>query len=272
MNINLNLATRPYIELRSVYARLRVAAVLLAVCALPMLLVLHTAQTKARLAEARVDQLETNIALLRRQQASARSLALEGPNSNVIAQAAFLNDLFRRKSFSWTATMSDLESTLPSGVQVQAIDPVVSPDGRVTIRMRVTGARERAVEVVHNLERSRYFVAPRLAAEALANQNGGGRTQQVSAPGAPEDVSFDILADYRPLPNTHANSGIVVQRSPAAIVTATPSAAVPVQPAPAQLTNPVRPVEPPDPNENPHPARPFGRPLPSIPAPLGGTP
>ncbi len=273
MNISLNLATRPYIELRSVYARLRVAAALLAVLALPMLLVLHTAQAKARLAEARVNQLESDIALLRRQQASARALALNGPNSDVIAQAAFLNDLFRRKSFSWTATMSDLESTLPPGVQVQAIDPVVAPDGRVTIRMRVTGARERAVEVVHNLERSRYFVAPRLAAEALANQNSGARTQTVSAPGSPEDVSFDILADYRPLPDTHDdNTPVLHAAASAQAAVVVPGPVVNTgRAAPAQLTNPTRQAVQPDPDENPHPARPYGRPLPAIPAPIGGT-
>ncbi|RRA48976.1 fimbrial assembly protein [Acidipila sp. EB88] len=233
MNINLNLATRPYIELRPVYARLRVLAVGLAVLALPMLLVVHTEETKARLAEARVNQLESNIALLRRQQTAAQALALQGPNANVLNASAFLNDLFRRKAFSWTATMIDLESVLPAGVQVQAIDPVVSPDGHVVIRMRVTGGRDRAVDVIHNLEHSRHFVAPRLVTEALANQNGGGNARQVSvstAPGAlpagANDVNFDILADYRPLPNSHSAAG---KTSAAAAATASPE---------AQLTNP----------------------------------
>jgi type IV pilus assembly protein PilN len=208
MNISLNLATRPYLELRSVYARLRVVAVVLLVLALPMLLVLHVAETKARLAEARVDQLQSNIALLRRQSENARALASQGPNANILTQAAFLNDLYRRKAFSWTATMSDLESTLPYGVQVMVIDPVIAPDGHITIRMRVTGVRERAVEVVHDLEHSRHFIAPRLVAEALANQNNAGPRSVSLNPGSPADVSFDILADYRPLPNSHDQAGV----------------------------------------------------------------
>ena len=215
MNIHLNLATRPYIELRSVYARLRVFAVGLAVLALPMLLVVHLEETKARLAQAHVTQLEGNIALLRREQTRARALAVEGPNANVLNQAAFLNDLFRRKAFSWTATMSDLEDTLPYGVQVQTSEPVVARDGRVTIRMRVLGARERAVEVVRNLEHSRHFVAPRLVTEALANQGANAPQQRlpVNLPGGipgmthQSDVAFDILAGYRPLPNSHDNAG-----------------------------------------------------------------
>ncbi len=257
MNITLNLATRPYLELRPVYARLRVAAVILAVLALPMLLVLHTAQTRAGVAEARVNQLGSNIALLRRQQARDRALATEGPNAQVLTQADFLNNQFRRKSFSWTATMSDLEQTLPYGVQVQAIDPVVAPDGNVTIRMRVTGARERAVDLVHNLERSRYFVAPRLVSEALANQTTGG-ARNVSLPtSGPADVTFDIISGYRPLPNTHH------ERASRPRTTFPHHEAAPA--APAQVINPQAP-----PTAQPRRlATPYGPRLHKLPPPLG---
>ncbi len=266
MNINLNLATRPYLELRPVYARLRVAAVVLFVLALPVLLVLRNAQSKARLAEARVTQLENNIALLRRQQAGARTLAQAGPNANVLTQSAFLNDLFRRKAFSWTATMSDLETTLPYGVQVQAIDPVVAPDGHVTIRLRITGARERAVEVVHNLERSRHFIAPHLLAEALANQNNGAAARPVSTEaGNPGDVTFDILADYRPLPNSHANTAVRAR-----VAASSPEPASVAAPPQAQLTNP----EPAAVTPTQSRRIPFtsSRPLPVLPPPLGERP
>ena len=250
MNLNLNLATRPYLELRPVYARLRVAALVLAVLALPMLLVLHTVQTRAEVAQARAQQLQDRIALLERQQARTRALTQGGSNAEVLQQAAFLNDLFRRKSFSWTAVMTDLENVLPAGVEVQAIDPIVAPDGRVTIRMRVTGARERAVEVVHNLERSRHFIAPRVPAEALNSDTG---TPQLRQAANANDVNFDILADYRPLPYSHER----------------PAATRPVvqQAAPAQVTAP--PAAPPARAPVRHRAEPFGKPLPAIPAPLG---
>ena len=241
MNINLNLATRPYIELRSVYARLRVFAVGLVVLALPMLLVVHLEETKARLAEARVTQLESNIALLRRQQTQARALAVEGPNASVLTQAAFLNSLFRRKAFSWTATMSDLEETLPYGVQVQFIDPVIAPDGHVAIRLRVVGAREHAVEVVRNLEHSRHFIAPRLVSEALANPTGTAARQPLAVStalaGGASDVTFDILADYRPLPNSHDSAALRALKGPSAgpVRSGAPAARAVGQ---AQLTNP----------------------------------
>ncbi|HEY0784239.1 MAG TPA: fimbrial assembly protein [Acidobacteriaceae bacterium] len=213
MKITLNLATRPYIELRPIYTRLRLMMLVLAALALPMLLVLRVEQAKARIATSRVEQLRSRIAHLEGQQRAARALMQRPENAMVLSQADFLNELFRRKAFSWTATMSDLEVTLPSGVQVLSIDPIVAADGHVTIRLRVSGPRERAVEVVRNLERSRHFVAPRLASEALASPNGGGPTvQQVSETGgSPTDVSFEILADYRPLPNSHDLSGVAAE-------------------------------------------------------------
>jgi type IV pilus assembly protein PilN len=209
MKITLNLATRPYIELRPIYARLRVIMLVLAVLALPMLLVLRVEQAKAREATARVDQLKRNIALLEAQQRGAQALMRQPDNAGVLAQADFLNELFRRKAFSWTATMSDLETTLPAGVQVLSIDPVVAADGHVTIRMRVSGARERAVDVVRNLEHSRHFIAPRLASEALTQAGGAATVRPVTETGgSPTDVAFDILADYRPLPHSHDRAGM----------------------------------------------------------------
>jgi type IV pilus assembly protein PilN len=197
MNISLNLATKPYVELRAVYSRLRLFAVVLAVVALPLMLILHFEDRKAEQAEARVVNLQQKIAALHQQQDQARRLASEGPNAHVLAQAAFLNGLFRHKAFSWTATMSDLETTLPVGVQVGGIEPIMAPDGRVTIRLRVSGARDRTVDVIRNLEHSRHFIAPRLVAEGLSDQNGS-RAKLVNT-GAPQPVSFDIIAGYRPL-------------------------------------------------------------------------
>jgi type IV pilus assembly protein PilN len=214
MNISLNLATRPYIELRAVYSRLRLFAIVLAVAAVPLLLALKVEEHKAHLAEGRVQALQQNIAALRQQQTRARALLIQGPNANVLAEAVFLNRLFRHKGFSWTATMSDLETTLPVGVQVGGIEPIVAPDGRVTIRLRVIGARDRTVEVIRNLEHSRHFIAPRLIAEGLADQNGT-RAKAIAASGAPEQVGFDILADYRPLPNPHDGAGVVAEKAEA---------------------------------------------------------
>ena len=86
----------------------------------------------------------------------------------------FLNALYQRKSFSWTAVLMDLEQVLPSGLQVTSIDPQISATGQVNIRMRVSGPRERSVQLVRNLEGSRRFIAPRLVGETQQAQEKGG--------------------------------------------------------------------------------------------------
>jgi type IV pilus assembly protein PilN len=117
-------------------------------------------------------------------------------DAGILQQSEFLNSLFQRKAFSWTATMTDLETVLPTGVQVLSIDPVVAQDGHVIIRLRVTGERDHALELVRNLEKSKHFAAPRLASESLATAQGAPGAQNVSTN---NQVNFDILADYRPL-------------------------------------------------------------------------
>ncbi len=131
-------------------------------------------------------------------------------NQAVLERSRFLNGVFARKSFSWTAVMMDLERVLPGGVQVTSIEPQVSADGAVTIRLRVSGERDRAVQLVRNLEGSARFVHPQLSGEAAQATDTNGRLVQASAPVVPGAVEFDILSGYNPLPEArraHAGEG-----------------------------------------------------------------
>jgi type IV pilus assembly protein PilN len=98
--------------------------------------------------------------------------------------------------------MMDLETVLPSGVQVTSIEPSVTADGDVVIRMRVAGDRDRAVQLVRNLEHSKRFLQPRLSSEAVQAKD----LAQANAPanGAVGNVEFEILANYNPLPEGEA--------------------------------------------------------------------
>ena len=96
--------------------------------------------------------------------ASARSaqayqaLMRQPDNAQVLTQADALNKLFDEKAFSWTLAMEDLETVLPGGVQVTTLEPVRAKDGHITLHLRVIGPRDRAVELVRNLEHSRRFL------------------------------------------------------------------------------------------------------------------
>lgn len=196
MKISVNLASHPYVELRPIYARLRTWIVILALLGGALWYLYRNDRTQAQEVEAQVSGVENHVRELEREQQNYQALMQQPKQASILEQSGFLNGLFQHKAFSWTATMTDLETVLPAGVQVLSIDPIVGPDGHVTIRLRVTGDRARALELVRNLEKSRHFAVPRVAQETLAMQSGAGSVQAVSTSTA---VNLDILADYRPL-------------------------------------------------------------------------
>jgi type IV pilus assembly protein PilN len=200
MRISVNLATRPFVELRPLFARLRLAMVALAVLAIGLGFWLHALNGRARIAQAQMDSLKAKTQQFQQERQANEARMRQPQNMAVLERSQFLNDLFERKSFSWTAVMMDLEKVLPMGVQVTSIEPVITKDGDVNIRLRVSGDRERAVQLVRNLETSQRFVAPRLvneAAQKLQQSNRNSMQMQTQMPGA---VEFDILSGYNPLP------------------------------------------------------------------------
>jgi type IV pilus assembly protein PilN len=205
MKITVNLATRPFVELGSIYRRLQTWMAILAVLGLALWFMYRSERVQAEGKLAYVAGVENNVKRLEQQRASYQALMQQPKDAAILAQSDYLNDRFKHKAFSWTATMTDLETVLPSGVEVLSIDPIVAKDGHVTIRLRVTGGRDRALDLIRNLEQSKHFAQPRLANETLATGNGPpGMVQDISGNSA---VNFDILADYRPLaPPVNAKS------------------------------------------------------------------
>ncbi len=206
MRITLNLASRPYVELRPLYQRLRLLMLLLAITGAALWWVLRTERTRAAEAQARVTSIQNSVSDVEHQRQRSEAEMHQPENAAALVQAQFLNNLFLRKAFSWTAVMMDLEQVLPNGVQVINIDPQIAKDGHVTIRLRVAGPREKAVDLVRNLEHSRRFLQPRLVGESTQTTTQNGESlRQVSATGT--GVNFDLLADYNPLPERGKSSG-----------------------------------------------------------------
>jgi type IV pilus assembly protein PilN len=202
MRVAINLATRPFVELRPLYARLRFGMGALALLAIALGIGIHSLSQRTRAAQDRMNALRSQTSVFQTERQSDERRMQQPANRAVLDRSLFLNALFQRKSFSWTAVMMDLERVLPPGVQVTSIEPVVSPEGDVTIRLRVSGNRDRAIELVRNLERSQRFLQPRLANESAQTQEGT-RTVNV-AQAVPGGVEFDILSGYNPLPESAA--------------------------------------------------------------------
>jgi type IV pilus assembly protein PilN len=201
MRVTVNLATRPFVELRPYLLRLRLVMGALVVVGVGIAVASHVMQQKLNVAQAQMAALKQKTLAFQNEKAANERRMHQPDNAAVLERAHFLNTVFLRKSFSWTAVMMDLERVLPSGVQVTSIEPEVNADGGVVIRLRVAGDRGRAVELVRNLERSERFLRPRLNSET--QQSKQGTPQQIAAAG-PAGVEFEILADYNSLPEGQA--------------------------------------------------------------------
>jgi len=206
MRISVNLATRPFVELWPFFLRLRIVMASLALVAVALAVAAHLLQKRVDTQEAQLDQVKAQTLGVQQERTRNERRMQQPQNAEVLARAHFLNALFLHKSFSWTAVMMDLETVLPVGVQVTSIEPQVSADGAVGIRLRVGGDRDRAVQLLRNLEHSKRFLQPRLSTEVSQAKEGQQAAAAAAAaaangvPGAVPPVEFDILATYNPLP------------------------------------------------------------------------
>lgn len=207
MRVSVNLASRPFVELRPLFLRLRIAMAALALLAIGLGIGLHSLAQSTRATQERMSVLRAQTATFQNERQADERRMQQPANRAVLDRSRFLNALFQSKSFSWTAVMMDLERVLPPGVQVTSIEPAVSADGDVTIRLRVSGNRDRAIELIRNLERSQRFLQPRLANESAQTQEGA-RTVSTAQPAVPGGVEFEIISGYNPLPATLASAKV----------------------------------------------------------------
>ena len=196
MRVTLNLASRPFADLAPALRRLRIAIAALAVLCILVAVGLHLIGSEAQAARARDHSLDGQIASVQAERQQAAAMMRQPANAQVLTQADFLNQLFDEKAFSWTLAMEAMETVLPSGVQVTSIEPIRAKDGHITVHLRVVGPRDRAVDLVSNLERSRRFLQPRIVGEnAESASNSNQRQEPISASNR---FDFDLLADYNP--------------------------------------------------------------------------
>jgi type IV pilus assembly protein PilN len=196
MHIALNLATRPFADLGPSTKRLRIGMGILAVLAIALGLALYAFDQKAKEARARDHSLDGELARITLERQGYQDRMHQPENAQLLVQTEALNKLFDEKSFSWTLAMEDLETVLPGGVQVSTIEPVRAKDGHITLHLHVIGPRDRAVELVRNLEHSRRFLLPRIVGEN--SETTGGPNEQLQPISTSNKVNFDVLADYNP--------------------------------------------------------------------------
>ena len=167
MRISVYLATRPYTDIGPALKRLRIAMAVLAVLGIGFGLGLRAVHQKAEEARATEARVQKQIDAINQERLGYQNMMRQPANAQLLEQASALNKIFDDKTFSWTLAMEDLETVLPGGVQVVSLEPSRDPKtGRITLKLRVMGARDRADDLVQNLEHSRHFLLPHIVSES----------------------------------------------------------------------------------------------------------
>ena len=161
MRVPINLASRPYENLRPFYNAAGLAAILLVALALVVAWTDWQNRRDTRLLTEQSNRLETAMADLGREQQELEQWLGRPEVQEVRDRSAFLNSLIIRKSLSWTQMFMDLETILPARAQVTAIRPRVNRSQQVEVSLTVVAASMGPlVEFLKKLEAAQQFGSP----------------------------------------------------------------------------------------------------------------
>jgi type IV pilus assembly protein PilN len=252
MKITVNLATRPFADLGPIIKRLRIAMIVFAVVSIALGIGLHLLHAKAEAARAKMQVVDDKVASINHERQGFQVMMRQPQNAQVLDQAGHLNALFDQKTFSWTLAMEDLETVLPGGVQVTTLEPVRDEKtGTITLKLRVVGPRDKGLELVQNLEHSRFFLHPAIVGESI--ENSGAPNAALEPVSASNRVNFDLNAEYNSAtigehPTTlKAKESAKEEAEPPAVTAPAPKAAIPAvgpglrRPPDTGVSHPVQP-------------------------------
>lgn len=188
MRVDINLATRPYEDSSSLLLRWGGALAALSLFTLVLLYMVGAGWAAARKDRSLIALREQQIAARDQEKARAEAILNLPENRSTRDRSQFLNDLFRRKAFSWTRVFEDLERVMPARLHLVSIQPATASDNQLEFKLVVAGeSRERALELVRKMESSQRFQQTQIQQES----SQGGQTKG-------DNVQFDITAVYIP--------------------------------------------------------------------------
>jgi len=186
MRLNINLATNPYEDAREFWMRWGLAVALLALITVALIGWTVHSWTMAGRDRHNISQLQQMIAGRDRERSEAQTFLEMAANRSTREQSQFLNNLIRRKAFSWTLVFEDLERVMPASLHVVSLRPGFNEQGEMWLDMKVLGDnRSAAVALVHSMEGSAHFRNAQLVQEG--EESGGGVIAQVIATYIPEE-------------------------------------------------------------------------------------
>jgi len=197
MRIEINLASQPYEDSRRFWTYWGTGLALLALVTLLLGFMAVSGFLQASRERAKIADLQRGIAAYDQEKSRAEAMLNLPENRIVRDRSRFLNDLFQRKTFSWTRVFEDLERVMPAHLHVVSIHPDMSKDNNLEIKLVVAGeSREQALDLVRKMEGSKRFKQTQIESERSETEPVNG-----------DRVRFDISALYIPSAETPEASG-----------------------------------------------------------------
>jgi type IV pilus assembly protein PilN len=190
MRVDINLASQPYEDARVFWLRWGGGLVALGILTLLLLVITVNGWIGARKDRQLIRKYEAQSAARDKEKADAIALLNLPQNASTRDRSQFLNDLFQRKSFSWTKAFENLEQMMPPRVHVVSMRPELGPDNELEIKLIVAGdSRDHALDLVSKMEASQHFQDTHIEEESSSpgNASVGG-----------DIVQFNITAFYVP--------------------------------------------------------------------------
>jgi len=182
MRIDVNLASQKFEDSRQFYVRWGSALALLVVITAGLILLSWYNFQGTASDRKRIGDLRQKIARLDQDRKQAEEVLNRPENRDVRDQSRFWNDVIDQKSFSWTQLLSDLEKIMPARAYVRTVQPTLTQDKRLLLKLMIAGEKRDDVnDLVSKMERSERFHSSVLKSEELRNQGvaGGGPMQNV---------------------------------------------------------------------------------------------
>ncbi len=202
MRLNVNLASQPYQDAGRFYRRWILGLLALTLATAALVYLAASAWRTSYEGGRQLRQEKQTLAKLQQYEQDDKAILNKSENRDVRVRSEFLNDLIRRKAFSWTQVFSDLERLMPPRLHVVSIKPELNENNQLTIKMIVAGdSRERALELVKRMEGSKTFRAPAVDAETAQTQ-------------PPDTIQLEISALYQPQPAPAAPRQVEAQARP----------------------------------------------------------
>jgi type IV pilus assembly protein PilN len=186
MRVDINLATQRYEDSGPLWLRWGGGLAVLGLFTLILFYSVLSGWAAASKDRSLIQQRQQQIAQRDQEKAKAEETLNLPANRSTRDRSLYLNDLFRRKAFSWTKVFEELERVMPPRLHVVSIQPTMTSDNQLAIKLVVAGeSRERALELVRKMEGSQRFQQTQIQQES---------SQVGQVPG--DNVQFDISALY----------------------------------------------------------------------------